>query len=77
MDRASKRFPPCGREESVCIAASLRAVTHEWTQPAGEYARSLIESGIERRDLERASALVGTGAVAPGWLTSPGIAAAE
>ena len=58
------------------MAASLRAVTHEWTQPAGEEARSLIESGIERRDFERASALVGTGAVAPGWLTSPGIAAA-
>jgi acetamidase/formamidase len=45
-------------------------------QPAGEEARSLIESGIERRDFERATALVGAGAVAPGWLTSPGIMAA-
>jgi acetamidase/formamidase len=51
-------------------------VTHEWTQPAGEEALSLIERGIERRDFERASALVGAGAVAPGWLTSPQIMAA-
>jgi acetamidase/formamidase len=57
------------------MTASLRAVTHEWIQPAGEEARSLIERGIERRDFERASALVGAGAVAPGWLTSPGILA--
>ena len=35
-----------------------------------------MEGGIERGDLRRASALVSAGAVAPGWLTSPGIAAA-
>jgi acetamidase/formamidase len=75
LDRASKRFSPRGTEETGYIGASLQAVTHEWTQPAGEAARSLIESGIERRDFERASALVGTGAVAPGWLLSPGVAA--
>jgi acetamidase/formamidase len=51
-------------------------VTHEWLQPAGEEALSLIERGIERRDFERASALVGAGTVAPGWLTSPQIMAA-
>jgi acetamidase/formamidase len=45
-------------------------------QPVGEEALSLIENGIERRDFERAGALVGAGAVAPGWLTSPGIMAA-
>ena len=56
--------------------ASLRSVTHEWMQPEGEAAFSLIEGGIERRDLRRASALVGAGAVAPGWLTSPGVVAA-
>jgi acetamidase/formamidase len=50
-------------------------VTHEWTQPEREAAASLVESGIERRDLRRAGALVSAGAVAPGWLTSPGIVA--
>jgi acetamidase/formamidase len=51
-------------------------VTHEWTQPEREVAVSVIEGGIERSDLRRASSLVSAGTVAPGWLTSPGIAAA-
>jgi acetamidase/formamidase len=48
----------------------------EWREPEGEAAFSLLDEGIGRRDLLRASALVGAGAVAPGWLTSPGIAQA-
>ncbi len=59
------------------MAASLRAVTHEWTQPEARSRRLAdCEGGIDRRDLRRASALVSAGAVAPGWLTSPGIVAA-
>lgn len=48
----------------------------EWTQPEGEHARSLVEGGIGRLELRRASAPIGSGAVAPGWLRSPGLAAA-
>src|SRR4051812_37891492 len=45
-------------------------------QPEGEAAFSLMENGIGRPELLRASAVLGAGAVAPGWLTSPGVAAA-
>jgi acetamidase/formamidase len=55
--------------------ASLTNVTYDWLQPEGEAAYTLMEDGIGRRELLRASALVGAGAVAPGWLTSPGVAA--
>ena len=48
----------------------------EWTQPEGEQARSLVEGGIGTLELRRASAPIGSGAVAPGWLLSPGLAAA-
>jgi acetamidase/formamidase len=51
-------------------------VIGEWTQPEGEHARSLVEGGIGRLELRRASAPIGAGAVAPGWLLSPGLAAA-
>jgi len=45
-------------------------------QPEGEAAFSLIQDGIGRPELLRASAVVGAGAVTPGWLTSPGVVAA-
>ena len=48
----------------------------EWTAPEGEEALSLVQGGIGRLDLRRASAPIGSGAVAPGWLLSPGLAAA-
>ena len=47
----------------------------EWTQPESEAARSLVQGGIGTLDLRRASVPIGTGAVAPGWLFSPGLAA--
>ena len=47
----------------------------EWTQPDSEAARSLVQGGIGTLDLRRASVPIGTGAVAPGWLFSPGLAA--
>lgn len=46
----------------------------EWTQPESEAARSLLEGGIGTLDLRRASVPIGSGAVAPGWLLSPGLA---
>jgi acetamidase/formamidase len=39
-----------------------------------EAAFSLLDEGIGRRDLLRAGVLVGAGAIAPAWLTSPGAA---
>jgi acetamidase/formamidase len=51
-------------------------VTYDWLQPEGEAAFSLMEDGIGRRELLRAGTLLGTGAVTPSWLTSPGVAAA-
>ena len=48
----------------------------EWTQPEGEEAFSLVQGGIGRLDIRRAGAPIGSGAVAPGWLLSPGLAAA-
>jgi len=45
-------------------------------QPEREAAVSLMEGAVERSDLRRAGALVSAGAVAAGWLTSPGIVAA-
>jgi len=50
-------------------------VIGEWTQPESEAARSLVQGGIGTLDLRRASVPIGTGAVAPGWLFSPGLAA--
>jgi acetamidase/formamidase len=50
-------------------------VIGEWTQPEGEAARSLVEGGIGKLDLRRASAPIGAGRVAPEWLFSPGLAA--
>ena len=48
----------------------------EWTAPQGEAALSLIQGGIGRLDLRRAGASIGSGAVAPGWMLSPGVSAA-
>ena len=76
LDRTSNQFPPPGREETGYIAASLRAVTHQWMQPDREAAVSLMQGAVDRADLRRASALVGAGAVAPRWLASPGVVAA-
>jgi acetamidase/formamidase len=76
LDRTSNQIPPGGREETGFIAASLRVVTHQWMQPEREAAVALIEGGVDRTDLRRASALVSAGAVIPGWLASPGIVAA-
>ena len=42
--------------------------------PDDEGAFSILDEGIGRRDLLRASALIGAGAIAPAWLTSPGAA---
>jgi acetamidase/formamidase len=50
-------------------------VIGEWTQPESEAARSLVEGGIGTLDLRRASVPIGSGAVAPGWLFSPGLVA--
>jgi acetamidase/formamidase len=44
--------------------------------PEPERAFDVLDAGIGRRDLLRATALVGAGAVAPAWLSSPGIAGA-
>src|SRR5688572_29950534 len=76
LDRSSSPFPPAGREEARACHARVRRVIGEWTQPEGEHARSLVEGGIGRLELRRASAPIGAGAVAPGWLLSPGLAAA-
>ena len=76
VDRASSGFRPAVGGKCALRRASLSSVTYDWLQPEGEAAFSLMEDGIGRRELERASALVGAGAVAPGWLTSPGVAAA-
>ena len=42
--------------------------------PEPERAFDLLDGGLGRRDLLRATALVGAGAVAPAWLGSPGVA---
>ena len=51
------RFRPAVGRKPVTCAASLRPVTHQWMQPEREAAVSLIEGGIDRTDLRRASAL--------------------
>jgi acetamidase/formamidase len=51
-------------------------VIGQWREPEGEAAFSLREGGIARRDLMRAGTSIGSGAVAPGWLTSPQVTAA-
>jgi acetamidase/formamidase len=76
LDRTSNQLSPRGREETGYIGASLRIVTHQWMQPEREAAASLMHDAADRVDLRRASALVSAGAVAPQWLSSPGVVAA-
>ncbi len=45
-------------------------------QPDREAAVSLLQGAIDQADLRRAGALVNAGAVAPRWLSSPGVVAA-
>jgi acetamidase/formamidase len=45
-------------------------------QPDREAAVSLMQGAVDQADLRRASTLVSAGAVAPRWLTSPGVVAA-
>jgi hypothetical protein len=44
--------------------------------PPAEEAFTTLDSGLGRRDLLRAAALVSAGATAPRWLGSPGVAEA-
>jgi acetamidase/formamidase len=46
----------------------------ELPAPDPERAFDVLDAGLGRRDLLRATALVGAGAVAPAWLISPGVA---
>ena len=50
--------------------------THPNQSPEPERAFDVLAEGLGRRDLLKATALVGAGAVAPAWLASPGIAGA-
>jgi acetamidase/formamidase len=50
--------------------------SHPKHSPEPERAFDVLAEGLGRRDLLKATALVGAGAVAPAWLASPGIAGA-